>query len=329
MSPFVGQPGFHDRGFVVFYTPSMEAMAKALVDRYSGGMRLGEISWKTFEDGFPNIMIESIADVRGNNVVFLASWLDHNDLLPQLSVIYQLPRYMCKSLFIVMPYFPTGTMERVDTEGQIATAATFARLITATPPTISGPPRVVMYDIHALQERFYFGDGVLPLLGSAVGIFHKRLQKFHQHENVVIAFPDDGACKRFGKKFPEYNLVICNKVRVGADGRQVVIKDGAEFVTEDAHVFIVDDLVKTGGTLIECKDALLKAGAKQVSAFVTHAVFPLESWKRFSEPKEGETPFHSFLCTDSCPEVTSIIQSKKPFQILSLAKHIGEMVLKF
>jgi hypothetical protein len=39
--------------------------------------------------------------------------------------MYSLPRYMIKSLTVVLPYFPTGTMERVEEEGQIATAASF------------------------------------------------------------------------------------------------------------------------------------------------------------------------------------------------------------
>ena len=62
----------------------------------------------------------------------------------------------------------------------------------------------------------------------------------------MIAFPDDGAHKRFGKMFQSYPNVICIKVREG-DKRIVTIKEGQEYV-KDAHVFIIDDLVKTGNT---------------------------------------------------------------------------------
>ena len=43
-------------------------------------------------------------------------------IFEQLSIMYTLPRYLVNSLTVLMPYFPTGTMERVDEEGQIATA---------------------------------------------------------------------------------------------------------------------------------------------------------------------------------------------------------------
>lgn len=101
----------------------------------------------------------------------------------------------------------------------------------------------------------------------------------------------------------------------------------------------MDDLVKTGawvvkghslfvgGTLIECKGALLQHGAAKVSAWVTHAVFPQESWKRFIEPKPDQ--FYRFYTTDSCPETTNIIKDKAPFVVLPLAPSIVENILKY
>jgi len=50
-----------------------------------------------------------------------------------------------------MPYFPTGTMERIEQEGQIATAVTLATILSAIPLCSAGPTRIVIYDIHALQ----------------------------------------------------------------------------------------------------------------------------------------------------------------------------------
>ena len=52
--------------------------------------------------------------------------------------------------------------------------------------------------------------------------------------------------------------VICTKVRDG-DKRIVQIKEGQP---KDRHVIIVDDLVQSGGTLLECHAVLAAAGAK-------------------------------------------------------------------
>jgi len=68
--------------------------------------------------------------------------------------------YLAKSLTVILPYFPTGTMERIDREGQIPTAMTTCTLLSAIPLCASGPVQILMYDIHALQERFYFGREV-------------------------------------------------------------------------------------------------------------------------------------------------------------------------
>ncbi len=53
------------------------------------------------------------------------------------------------------------------------------------------------------------------------------------------------------------------------------------------HVVVVDDLVQSGGTLIECGHAVRRAGAAAVSCYVTHAVFPNESWRKFTAPGAG------------------------------------------
>lgn len=243
-----------------------------------------------------------------------------------IKVIYTIPRYLAKSLIILLPYFPTGTMERVDEEGQIATATTFARLLSNIPfCTPGGPAKLIVYDIHALQNRFYFSDNVVPLLVSAVPLFQNALQVYHKDENVVIAFPDEGAGKRFGNFFKHYNVVICTKVREG-NKRVITVKEGAELVKK-AHVFIVDDLVKTGGTLIQCKNALFTLGAAKVSAYVTHAVFPQESWKKFIEKTPDQ--FSIFYTTDSCPETIHIIRDKAPFHILTLTDSIVSNILKY
>mgnify|MGYP001045991087 CR=1 FL=1 len=55
-------------------------------------------------------------------VVFVASFHNTEVIFEQLSIICALPRYRVNSLAVILPYFPTGTMERVDSEGQVATA---------------------------------------------------------------------------------------------------------------------------------------------------------------------------------------------------------------
>ena len=63
----------------------MKALAEEIASKDTDFFRLGEISWDKFEDGFPNLFIKNVDDLRGQNCVFLASFLDHKELLAQLS----------------------------------------------------------------------------------------------------------------------------------------------------------------------------------------------------------------------------------------------------
>ena len=157
----------------IFYHPSMEGLANRIASdkAYSSRVRLGRIGWSSFADGFPNLKIdaEDAAAMTDSqcDVAFLAALDDPATLFEQLAVIYALPRMRAGNFKVFVPYFAVGTMERVDSFGQIATAATMARLLSAIPLCATGPSSVVIYDIHALQEQFYFADAVLVQLKSA------------------------------------------------------------------------------------------------------------------------------------------------------------------
>jgi len=315
------------RTSILFHGPEMEEFAQKLLKCDSGKLlRLGRISWNRFEDGFPNLFIHDVEAVRGSDVIFLMSLLNHNTFLAQLSVLFALPRYMAKSLMVILPYYPTGTMERVDLEGQIATAYTLARILSLTPVTERGATRMLVYDIHALPNRFYFRDSVLPILVSALPLLVDVLKTNHKHESIAIAFPDEGAAKRFWKYFEGtgWETIVCQKVRDG-DRRVITIKEGDP---RGKHIFIVDDLIKTGGTLLECKVLLLEKGATATSAFVTHPVFPAESWKKFTEAK-GVPPFKKVYITDSCPESAKLLAGKEPFEVISLVPNIYQHIERY
>lgn len=267
----------------------------------------------------PNIFIPEIHRLQNRDIMLLVNFRRKDILLDQMAVIYALPRYGCRSLIVCLPFFPTGTMERVDQEGEVATAATLSRMLSATPLTPCGPVKFMIFDIHALQIRFYFQDSILPVLLTAMPLLGDLMKTRFQAESIAVAFPDEGAKKRFGGFFAKagYPILFCSKVREG-DKRVVRIAEGD---AKGHHVIIVDDLCNTGGTVIACKDALMKEGAAKVSVFVTHGVFPQESWKKFE--KAG---FEKIFITDSIPETVECFQQHKathgassPFEVISLA----------
>lgn len=111
---------------------------------------------RSFDDGFPNLFINNAQDIRGHHVAFLASFSSPAVIFEQLSVIYALPRLFTASFTLVLPFFPTGSFERMEEEGDVATAFTLARMLSSVPISRGGPTSLVVYDIHALQVSFSY-----------------------------------------------------------------------------------------------------------------------------------------------------------------------------
>ena len=176
-----------------------------------------------------------------------------------------------------------------------------------------------------------FRDTVLIRLGTCVNLLLDRLALLPDRANVNIAFPDDGAAKRFGDLFADSypNIIICHKVRGEGDKRVVKLKEGA---VQGKHCVIVDDLVQSGSTLLECAKELLRNGAACVSAYVTHAIFPNASYKKFFLSEcAAESPsafkLQHFWLTDTNPNVTDRLRGQEPFEVLSIAQNIREIIL--
>jgi phosphoribosylpyrophosphate synthetase len=220
-----------------------------------------------------------------------------------------------QSLTIVLPFYPVGTMERVIVEGQVATANTYAQMFSNL-PSCGKPTRLIIYDLHTLQNRFYLHGNAIASLQTTIPLLIERIK----NTNIdCIAFPDDGAAKRFSSMFQGlgYEIVTCGKTRDG-DKRVVYIQDGN---AKGKHVVIVDDLVQTGGTLYECGIALKQAGALGTNAFVAHGVFPKDSWKRFLRAGDREC-FDKFYLTNSIPTVVNALPKDDVFDVIDLSSKI-------
>ena len=294
-----------------------EFMAQRMEEAHPDRFTLHPPQWKKFPDGTDNIEIGGFLPynlLSGENVLFLASFHNNDVTLSQFQVIICLLQSFIESLTVVLPYYPVGTMERVTKEGTVATAATYAHMFSSL-PSCGKPTRLMVYDLHTLQNRFYLHGNAVASLQTAIPLLKLRMQ---QSNINCVAFPDDGAAKRFAALFQdmELEIIVCGKTRGADDERNVVIQDGN---AQGRNIVIVDDLVQTGGTLFECGKTLQEAGALSVNAFVTHAVFPSESWKRFA--KGGDRAcFDTFWVTNSIPSVTKCLPVEKGgiFEVLDL-----------
>jgi len=319
-----------DNQYYVIYHDSAKKFVDDLLEKSEKpgcniSLKKYETNWGEFNDGSDDIKIlgmTSPTTFKGKDMIFVASFHNNSVMMSQFHVIAFLCECLVGSLTVLLPYYPTGTMERVDIndDGVIPTANTLALLFNGL-PSVGRPIRVMTYDLHTLQNRFYFGMHSVATLHTAVPLIVSKIEELKRRggedEITAVAFPDEGACKRFGvlfekKVFEQDSIIICSKVRLGTT-KVVTIADGKP---SGKHVIIIDDQTKSGGTLIACAKKLKENGASRVSAFVTHAICTDEFWDKFipvdcqETNNEGVTiltkkapieEFHKFYCTDSFP----------------------------
>ncbi len=313
---------------LLFFTPAMRKLAEEIAGYRDpifehAPIELGEISWKNFPDTFPNLEIKNTKALRNAQVIFLMSIENQSEVFGVLSAMHRLAQLASHGFMVVLPYFPTGTMERRDKEGTVATASSLATLISAgMPPAGPGTVRLVTYDVHALPIMHFFGPNVSPYTKSATRILKDRLQ---DKKDISVVFPDEGAYKRFKAMFQDeetsaelFPFVVCSKVRQG-DKRVVTIKEGE---VSGRHLVIIDDLIHTGGTLIECRNMLVANGAKTVGVWATHSVMENNAWERLAN-----AGFSFIWTTNSCPTTAAKLEGRTPFRVFSLAGSIARVIL--
>ncbi len=322
--------------YAIIAAQSCEQLAKDLCDSSPDRFVFYKTAWGKFPDGTDNIEIGGFHprnEISGQHVLFLASFHNNDATLSQFQVMIFLLQSFIESLTIVLPFSPVGTMDRVFREGRVATANTYGYMFSSL-PNCGKPSRLMIYDVHTLQNRFFLHGNTVASLHTAIPLLLQRLKQRNGEKNkrskktnrdiFTIAFPDEGAAKRFSMYFENWDVIICGKTRTEGDGRKVVIHDGIDYAKEGRNVVVVDDLVQTGGTLYECGKVLKAEGAKSVYAYVTHAVFPNKSWRRFTGDGDRSKVFDKFFVTDSIPRTINDLRlyGGGLFEILPLQKLI-------
>lgn len=303
---------------VLFHSPRMKEMANHIVRSKPDLFQQGQIVWGRYQEGFPNTNILQPEQVQYADVAFLACFNTMGAILEQLwTIASMIRRHKVNSMHIFLPCFPTGTKDRWEADGEVVTAYELAQTFKLLPMTRSGPIDLSIFDIHALQEESYFPSNIRVDRRSAMPLFRDHLSQ--GISNVAVAFPDEGAYKRFHKYFDGFERIVCEKRRLsGSDEKVVTIKEGDP---RGRHVFILDDLGLSAKTSIMAKQALVEAGASEVSLFVSHGMFPGKGLERAES-----AGFSEIWITDSWPDTVEKVNGRKPWHIMPLDTPIAEIL---
>lgn len=273
-------------------------------------VRLGNATVDRFNDGEVRIMIEQ--DVRGHDIFVIqpTSTPVNESLMELLIMIDAFRRASARRITAVVPYYGYGRQDRKDRPRVPITAKLVANLIT-----VAGADRVLTMDLHAGQIQGFFD---IPLDNLyAINVFMEYFKKLNLPDLVVVS-PDVGGVKMaraYAKKL-KAGLAIVDKRRINDKKAEVMNIMGE---VKGKNVCIIDDLVATGGTLVEAAAALKSAGAKKVLAAATHAVLSGPAIERLKNSDVEE-----LIVTDTIPIPKNKMISK--IKVISVAPLLGKAI---
>ena len=255
---------------LVFSTSAYEYLAKDISTGAS--WELGTIARKTFPDGEHYLRIET--DPADRDVIIVGGTIDDASTLELYDLACGLVTGGAYRVRLVIPYYGYSTMERSVRTGEVVTAKTRARLLSSIPMASRGT-QVFMLDLHVDSIAHYFEGGV-----RTIHVYGKHLVTDAARrlggDDFVLASTDAGRAKWVESLANDLKVqpAFVYKRRLDGDATELT---GVSAQVQGKRVVIYDDMIRTGGSLLEAARAYKDAGAVSIDAIATHGLFPGDS----------------------------------------------------
>ena len=274
--------------------------------------KLVNSSIRNFSDG--EIYVEINENIRGNSIFIIQSIsLPANDNLMELLLcIDALKRSSAKNITAVIPYFGYARQDRKVVPRTSISAKLVSNLITT-----AGADRVVTVDLHAGQIQGFFDIPVDNLF--ATPIFARHVKKKIKSKDIICVAPDVGGTERARSlgKILNVGLAIVDKRRAKPGQSQVMNVIGD---VKDKTCVVVDDIIDSGGTIINAAKALKARGAKDVFVYITHGVLSGNAVKKIKN-----SVIKNLVITDTIDN-NSKTKGVKNIEVLPISGLMGEAI---
>tara|TARA_B100001093_G_scaffold502832_1_gene556335 strand:- start:3559 stop:4491 length:933 start_codon:yes stop_codon:yes gene_type:complete len=275
-------------------------------------LKLVNTNIRRFADG--EIYIEINENIRGNSVFVIQSTSNpaNDNLMELLLVIDALRRSSAKNVTAVIPYFGYARQDR-----KVAPRTSISAKVVANLLTNAGASRVVTVDLHAGQIQGFFDMPVDNLFTTP--LFAKYIKKKFTKKKLICVSPDVGGVQRTRGLATRLKaeLAIIDKRRP-APGKSLVMNIIGN--VKGKTCIIVDDIIDSGGTIVNAVDALKKAGAEEVYVFITHAVLSGDALLKIKKSK-----IKKLIITDSIDNSKKIKNNNK-IEVLSISSLMAEAI---
>jgi ribose-phosphate pyrophosphokinase len=260
------------------------------------------------------IFVEIQENVRGADVFVIqsTSFPANDHLMELLIIIDALRRASARRITAVIPYFGYARQDRKSGSRTPISAKLVANLITH-----AGADRVLTLDLHAGQIQGFFDIPTDNLFAAPV--MTRDIRERFDLSKVIVVSPDVGGVVRARGLAKRINtpLAIVDKRRERPGKSEVANVIGE---VSGGTCILVDDIVDSGGTLLNAADALLEKGAREVYAYITHGVLSGSAVARVAASNLKE-----LVITDSIHATKAVAESNN-IRVLSIAELIGEAI---
>jgi ribose-phosphate pyrophosphokinase len=274
--------------------------------------KLVNSSIRKFTDG--EIYIEINENIRGNSIFIIQSISSpaNDNLMELLLCIDALKRSSAKNITAVIPYFGYARQDRKVVPRTSISAKLVSNLITK-----AGADRVVTFDLHAGQIQGFFDIPVDNLF--ATPIFARHVKKNIKKKNIICVTPDVGGTERARAlgKILNVGLAIVDKRRPKPGQSKVMNIIGN---VKGKTCIIVDDIIDSGGTIVNAAKALKDKGAVEVYAYITHGVLSGEAIEKIKK-----SVIKNLVITDTIDNEDKIKKAKN-IEVLPISGLMGEAI---
>ena len=269
-------------------------------------------SIRKFADG--EIYIEINENIRGNSIFIIQSISSpaNDNLMELLLCIDALKRSSAKNITAVIPYFGYARQDRKVVPRTSISAKLVSNLITK-----AGADRVVTVDLHAGQIQGFFDIPVDNLFSTP--IFARHIKKKVKSKKIICVAPDVGGTERARAlgKILNVGLAIIDKRRPKPGQSQVMNIVGD---VKGKTCILVDDIIDSGGTIVNAAAALKKRGAKEVYVYITHGVLSGEAVKKIKN-----SFIKNLVITDTIDNYART-KNVKNIEVLPISALMGEAI---
>ena len=252
------------------------------------GKKLGGMMVERFSEGEVRVKIDD--NVRGKDVFIVQPTCPpvNENLMELLIIIDALKRASAGRITAVVPYYGYARQDRKDQPRVPISAKLVANLLT-----VAGSDRILTMDLHAGQIQGFFDIPLDHLF--AVNVFVEHITNKLKLKDFVVVSPDVGGIKtaRAYAKRLGAALAIVDKRRVSPEKAEAMNILGE---VSGKNAILVDDLVATGGSLLEAAHALKKSGVKKIYAAVVHGVLSGDAMKNVEN-----SILEELIITDTIP----------------------------